>query len=144
MDAWLSRYEGVFYALLRIMAGSMFAFHGVQKVLGLLVEFPPPQMGTQLWFGGVIELVAGLLILVGFQTRWAAFLASGEMAMAYFQFHWRFQLGAQFFPGINKGELAVLYCFVFLLIFSRGSGIWSLDGLCPDRKTGTQNDPSRH
>ena len=76
----------------------------------------------QLRYSGYL---VGLLILVGFQTRWAAFLASGEMAMAYFQFHWRFQLGAQFFPGINKGELAVLYCFVFLLVFFRGSGIWS-------------------
>jgi len=123
---WFSKYSDSAYALLRIMAGFMFSFHGVQKVLGILSEFHPA-VGSQLWTGGVIELVCGLLILLGFQTRWAAFLASGEMAVAYFQFHWKFQMGAQFFPAINKGELAVLYCFIFLLIACRGGVKWSVD-----------------
>ncbi len=123
---WLSKYSDSAYALLRIMAGFMFSFHGVQKVLGILSEFHPA-VGSQLWTGGVIELVCGLLIMIGFQTRWAAFLASGEMAVAYFQFHWKFQMGAQFFPAINKGELAVLYCFIFLLIACRGGVKWSVD-----------------
>lgn len=123
---WLGRYTDHAYALLRIMAGFMFSFHGFQKILGVLSDFHPP-VGSQLWFAGVIELICGLLIMVGFQTRWAAFLASGEMAVAYFQAHWKFQLGPQFFPGINKGELAVLYCFVFLLIATRGGGRWSVD-----------------
>jgi putative oxidoreductase len=113
------------YALLRIMAGFMFSFHGIQKILGILAEFQPP-VGSQLWFGGIIELIGGLAILLGFQTRVAAFLCSGEMAVAYFQFHWKFQFGAAFFPGVNKGELAVLYCFVFLFMAAHGSGIWSL------------------
>ena len=123
---WLEKYADEAYALMRIMAGFMFSFHGFQKVLGILSEFQPP-IGSQLWFGGSLELICGLLIMVGFQTRWAAFLASGEMAVAYFQFHWKFQLGPQFFPTINKGELAVLYCFVFLFIACRGGVMWCLD-----------------
>ena len=122
----LAKYQNQTYALLRIVAGFMFSFHGVQKVFGVLAEFQPA-VGSQLWFGGLIELIAGLLILVGFKTRWAAFLASGEMAVAYFQFHWKFQLGSAFFPGINKGELAVLYCFIFLFIACRGGVMWCLD-----------------
>ena len=122
----LAKYADHAYALMRIMAGFMFSFHGVQKILGVLSDFQPA-MGSQLWFGGLIELICGLLILVGFQTRWAAFLASGEMAVAYFQFHWKFQMGPEFFPAVNKGELAVLYCFVFLFIACRGGVKWSLD-----------------
>jgi len=120
------KYADYAYALMRIMAGAMFSFHGFQKILGILSDFQPP-VGSQLWFGGMIELVCGLLILVGFQTRRAAFLASGEMAVAYFQFHWKFQMGPAFFPAVNKGELAVLYCFVFLFIASRGGVKWSVD-----------------
>ena len=123
----LAKYTDQAYALLRIMTGFMFAFHGAQKILGLFSEHPRPPVGSQIWFGGVLELIGGLLVLAGFQTRWAAFLASGEMAVAYFQFHWKFQLGSAFFPAINKGELAVLYCFVFLLIACRGGVTWCLD-----------------
>jgi putative oxidoreductase len=122
----LAKYESQAYALMRIVAGFMFSFHGAQKVLGMLAEMQPA-IGSQLWIGGVIELVGGLAIMLGLRTRWAAFLCSGEMAVAYFQFHWKFQLGPAFFPGVNKGELAVLYCFVFLLIACKGAGIWSLD-----------------
>jgi putative oxidoreductase len=105
----------------------MFSFHGMQKVLGFLSVHPMPLVGSQIWIGGVLELVCGLLLALGFQTRWAAFLISGEMAVAYFQFHWKFQLDANFFPGMNGGELAVLYCFVFLLFAARGAGKWCLD-----------------
>ena len=122
----LAKYESQAYALMRIVAGFMFLFHGAQKVLGMLAEMQPA-IGSQLWIGGVIELVGGLAIMLGLRTRWAAFLCSGEMAVAYFQFHWKFQMGPAFFPGVNKGELAVLYCFVFLLIACKGAGIWSLD-----------------
>ena len=123
---WLERYADHAYALLRIMAGFMFSFHGAQKILGVLSEVQPP-VGSQLWFGGMIELLGGLAIMLGFRTRAAAFLCCGEMAVAYFQFHWKFQIGPQFFPIINKGELAVLYCFVFLYIACRGGVKWSLD-----------------
>ena len=114
------------YAVMRIVTGFMFSFHGAQKILGVLSEFQPP-VGSQLWFGGIIELLGGLAVMLGWQTRWAAFLCSGTMAVAYFQFHWKFQMGPQFFPAINKGELAALYCFVFLVIAARGGVKWSLD-----------------
>ena len=115
------------YALLRIMTGFMFAFHGAQIILRVFAEgFPPAPVGSQLWFGGLIELIGGLLVMVGFQTRWAAFLCSGTMAVAYFQFHWKFAFDSGFFPAINQGELAVVYCFVFLLLACSGSGRWAV------------------
>jgi putative oxidoreductase len=116
----------VAYPLLRIVAGLMFAFHGLQKLFGVLSSFQPAA-GTQAWFGGIIELVTGLAIAAGFLTPWVAFLASGTMAVAYVQFHWKLALDAQFFPTQNKGELALLYAVVFLYIACRGGGIWSLD-----------------
>ena len=133
----LERFEDTAYALLRIMTGFMFSFHGMQKMFGVLSQHPQPPVGSQIWIGGVLELVCGLLVLAGVRTRWAAFLASGEMAVAYVQFHWKFQLGSQFLPGVNQGELAVLYCFIFLLIACRGGGKWSLD------KKGSRRSPCR-
>jgi len=122
----LAKHADTAYALLRIAAGFMFAFHGSQKVLGILSDFRPA-VGSQLWIGGLIELVGGLMIMLGFGTRWAAFLCSGEMAVAYIQFHWKLRTGSEFFPAINKGELAALYSFVFLYIACRGGVKWSLD-----------------
>ena len=113
------------YALLRIVAGALFFFHGAQKVLGLLAATRPP-FGTQLWFAGLIELAGGLAVMLGIGTRLAAFVASGEMAVAYFQAHWKFAIGERFFPIANGGELAVLYCFLFLYIALKGPGKWSL------------------
>ncbi len=124
---WLTKYGDHAYALMRIVAGFMFSFHGMQKILGILSEFPQPPVGSQLWIGGVLELLGGIAIMLGFQTRWAAFICSGEMAVAYFQYHWKFQTGPNFFPGINKGELAALYSFVFLYIATRGGVKWKLD-----------------
>ena len=116
------------YALMRIVTGFMFAFHGAQIILRVYAEgFPPAPMWSQTWFGGIIELLGGLAVMLGVQTRWAAFLCSGTMAVAYFQFHWKFQLGRQFFPALNQGELAALYCFVFLFIACRGGVTWRLD-----------------
>src|SRR3989338_221746 len=134
---WVERFSDDAYALLRIVTGFMFSFHGAQKILGVLSEFQPP-VGSQLWLGGLLELVGGLAILLGFRTRLAAFLCSGEMAVAYVQFHWKFQLGPQLFPAINQGELAALYCFVFLLIACRGGVKWSLDkkGRSEERRVG--------
>ena len=123
---WLARFSDRSYALLRIVAGFMFSFHGAQKILGLFTEQPPP-IGSQVWFGGWIELVGGLLIMLGVQTRFAALLCSGTMAVAYFQFHWKLQTGPEFFPTVNKGELAALYCFLFLYFACRGGVTWCVD-----------------
>jgi putative oxidoreductase len=123
---WLEKYGNYACALLRIVTGFIFSFHGAQKILGVFSQFQPPAW-SQLWFGGIIELVCGLMVLLGLQTRAAAFLSSGTMAVAYIQYHWKFQLGAQLFPAINKGELALLYSLVFLLIACRGGVKWSLD-----------------
>lgn len=123
---WLEKYSDYTYAFMRIMAGLMFFFHGAQKILGLFSAARPP-LGSQLWFAGIIELLGGLAVALGFQTGIAAFICSGEMAVAYFQAHWKFQMDSMFFPIVNKGELAVLYCFVFLYIASRGAVKWGLD-----------------
>jgi putative oxidoreductase len=123
----LSPFSDRFYAVLRVMAGLMFAFHGVQKLFGVLTAHQPA-VGSQLWIGGVIELVTGVAIAVGFFTSLAAFLASGTMAVAYIQFHWKLSGGSQLFPAVNQGELALLYSFLFLFIASRGAGPWSVDG----------------
>jgi putative oxidoreductase len=121
------------YALLRIVAGLMFSFHGMQKLFGVMSDMPSPEIGTQMWIGGVIELVGGLLVATGLMTRFAAFITSGMMAVAYFQFHLLGGTGTLptalggFLPTINKGELAVLYCFVFLYIACRGGVKWCID-----------------
>ena len=123
----LTRFAPGAYALLRIVSGLLFAFHGVQKIFGVLAE-QQPAVGTQIWIGGVLELVCGAAIALGLFASQAAFLASGMMAVAYFQFHWRFRFDSAFFPAINQGELAVVYCFLFLYIACKGSGYYSLGG----------------
>lgn len=116
------------YAFLRIVAGLLFAFHGIQGLFGVLIppEYQPP-IGSQGWYGSIIELVTGILIAGGAFTTWAAFLASGTMAVAYVQFHWKFDFGAKFFPAVNQGEPALLYSVLFLCIACRGGGLWSVD-----------------
>jgi putative oxidoreductase len=123
---FLSKYSDQAYAFLRIVSGFLFAFHGMQKILGIMSDFQA-EVGTQAWFGGIIELVGGAMIMLGLKTSIAAFICSGTMAVAYFQFHWKGQFGPEFFPAINKGEPAVLYCFIFLYLACRGSGIWAID-----------------
>ncbi len=125
LQRFLHPFEKQAYALMRIVFGLLFSFHGAQKVFGILSDHAP-SIGSQIWIGGVIELVCGLAIAVGAYTSIAAFLASGTMAVAYVQFHWKFQLGSGFLPAMNKGELAVVYCFAFLFIACRGGGIWSV------------------
>jgi putative oxidoreductase len=115
------------YALLRVLAGAMFAFHGLQKVFGVLADGVPAP-GTQLWIGGVIELATGCAMAIGAFTTWAAFLASGTMAVAYVQFHWKGDLDERILPGVNRGELALVYALLFLFVACRGGGRWSLDG----------------
>lgn len=116
------------YAAMRIVIGLMFSFHGMQKILGVLIE-QQPEVGSQKWVGGLIELAGGLLIAFGLFAVWAAFLASGTMAVAYVQFHWKGAFDSGFFPTINRGELALAYAFVFLYIACRGPGIASIDAI---------------
>ena len=123
---FLQRFTEPAFFLLRLAAGLMFGFHGMQKIFGVLSEFQPA-FPSQMWFGGMIELVAGILIAIGLWTRCAAFVASGEMAVAYIQFHWKLGMGSAFFPAINKGEMALLYCLLFLYIACRGPGPFSVD-----------------
>lgn len=124
--SWLEKHSDHAYALLRIVSGLLIAFHGIQKLFGVLSGFRAPA-GSQLWIGGILELLGGLAILVGFRARQAAFVLSGMMAVAYLQFHWKFQFGAAFWPAVNKGELAVVYCFVLLFMSTRNAGTWCLD-----------------
>lgn len=127
----LSPFSEPVYGAIRIVTGLMFSFHGMQKILGILRPYPAPPLGSQMWFGGMIELVAGLLIAVGLFTRCAAFVASGTMAVAYWQFHvfgnTKVQGIGQFIPGMNDGTPAVLYCFLFLYFACKGAGPWSID-----------------
>jgi len=111
---------------MRIVAGAMFTLHGTQKIFGWFAQHETA-FASQMWFGGMIELICGLLLVVGFQTRISAFLSSGTMAVAYIQFHWGFELGANILPLVNHGDGAVLYSFLFLYIASKGAGKWSLD-----------------
>jgi putative oxidoreductase len=122
MERVLGRFSPQLYALMRIAVGLLFACHGAQKLFGL---FGGPQMplASQMGLAGVIELLGGLLVAIGFLTGTAALIASGEMAAAYLMAH--FPRGGV--PLQNGGEPAVLYCFVFLYIASRGAGIWGVD-----------------
>ena len=137
MERFLGKYSPYIYAILRIVAGFLFLWHGTQKLFGFPASPPnpcqcPPSpamsegMKMLMSVGGVIELVAGLLIIFGLFAGFAAFIASGMMAVAYFMSHFSMQY---FLPIQNRGELAVLYCFLFLYIASRGSGPWSIDSL---------------
>jgi putative oxidoreductase len=124
MTGFMKKYDGEAYALLRIIAGLLFLWHGTQKLFSF-----PAAMGVEVpafvvYVAGPIELIGGVLIAIGLFTRWSAFVCSGLMAAAYWMAH-----GTQsFWPMLNKGELAILYCFVFLFIAAHGAGKWSADG----------------
>ena len=127
---WLQRFEPPIYAVLRVVAGLLFACHGAQKIFGMFGEHGGGHLPPLMLVGGWIELAGGLLIALGLFAAIAAFIASGEMAVAYFMAHaphgpW---------PIVNKGELAVLYCFVFLYIAARGTGPYGLDVLLAKRR----------
>jgi len=130
-----TRAEPIVYNALRIIAGAMFMLHGMQKTFGLW-GLDPAQLNAQLQVGGYIELVTGIMIALGIGTRAAAFLASGQMAVAYFQFHWKFAFDERILPLVNHGDDTVLYCFVFLLFTVRGAGSASIDALLAKRKSG--------
>jgi len=128
MERFLGRYAETAYALLRIVAGFTFSLHGAQKVFGCFGgpggDGQAVPLASMMGLAGLIELVCGVLVLVGLLASWAAFLASGEMATAYFMAH----APQGFWPLTNGGELAALYAFLFLYIAARGAGSLSLDG----------------
>jgi len=121
MNKWLGQFSPQLYAILRIVVGFLFACHGAQKLFGALGGTKAPIVSL-MGFGGIIEFVGGILICIGLLTSWAAFLASGMMAVAYFKAHFP----GGFWPIQNRGELAVVYCFLFLYMASRGAGTWSV------------------
>jgi putative oxidoreductase len=121
LDSWAPRMRSV----LRIIAALLFMEHGTQKLLG----FPPgdfsPETFTLIWFAGLLEIVGGALLVLGLWTRPVAFVLSGEMAVAY----WMAHAPQSFFPVLNGGDAAILYCFVFLYLVFAGPGPWSLDAM---------------
>ena len=122
MLAVLRRFEPQAYTVMRMVFGFLFMFHGLQKMFGMFGG-NPAELSTLRGVGGLIEVIAGPLIAVGFLTVPTAFICSGEMAVAYFTSHQPRAL----WPVQNAGELAVLYCFAYLYMATRGAGIWSLD-----------------
>ncbi|MPZ18902.1 MAG: DoxX family membrane protein [Luteitalea sp.] len=123
MERILGKYSDGIYAALRIVVGILFACHGAQKLFGAFGGSPIPEPLNTV--AGAIEFFGGALVAVGFFTGWAAFITSGQMAVAYFMGH----ASGGFWPIVNQGELAVLYCFLFLYMASRGSGAFSVDRL---------------
>jgi putative oxidoreductase len=120
--------EGVWAAralsLLRIVAALLLLLHGSTKLLGFPPsEMPMPAAMSLMWVGGLLELVGGLMLMIGILSRPVAFILSGEMAVAY----WMFHAPNSTFPSVNGGDAAILYCFVFLLIAAAGPGPWSVD-----------------
>jgi len=127
----------VTWFLLRVVAGLLFLQAGGMKILDWFGGIPAehgghPALLTQIWIGGMLELVGGAMILLGLLTRPVAFILAGEMAVAYFQFH---QPGGTW-PIQNHGEPAVLLCFIFLAFAAQGGGPWSLDALIAQRRRG--------
>lgn len=141
MEGFLGRYSTYIYALLRIVTGFLFMWHGTQKLFGyppaqLPPGTPPPDLSTLMAIGGGIEFIGGLLIMIGLFTSFAAFISSGMMAVAYWG--WHFSTEA-WLPIQNRGEAAVLYCFVLLYIASRGSGVWSVESMFKGSRSASTN-----
>lgn len=134
MAPFMQPYTAQTYALMRIVIGFLFLCHGAQKLFGWPAAMPEGVQAPAfvIWIAGPIELVGGLLVMIGLLTRWAAFVSSGQMAAAYFMAHGFSKWSEMGFLGLapinNQGELAVVYCFVFLFIAAYGAGIWSVEG----------------
>lgn len=119
----LARFSPQILSILRIMTALLLLQHGLSKFFGFPMAMNTPPMFSLFWFAGVIEIVGGLLLLIGLFSRWAAFILSGELAFAYFIGH----APKGFYPLLNGGEAAVLFCFVFLYLAAAGPGPWSVD-----------------
>lgn len=130
MSSFMMSFNSQCYALMRIVAGFLFLWHGAQKLFGIPIPVPGEVPAFITYVAGPIELIGGILVMIGLFTRQAAFLASGLMAAAYWMGHGTKAL----LPLQNQGELAVLYCFVFLFISTQGGGIWSVDAVLRNRE----------
>jgi putative oxidoreductase len=130
MERWLSKYSEILYGIFRIVVGALFACHGAQKLFGMFGGLGAP-LTPLLVAAGIIEFFGGVLIALGLGAGYAAFIASGEMAFAYFMMH----APGGFWPIKNKGELAVHYCFIFLYIASKGSGRLSIEALARKQRS---------
>jgi len=126
----IDRLEPYVFSILRIMVGLLFMQHGLVKLFGFPTGAGFPSFLSQTWFEGVIEMIGGGLIVIGLFTRWAALITSGEMAIGYFMVH----APKSFFPYVNGGNLAILYCFVFFYLVFAGPGPISLDALLWKKK----------
>ncbi|MEO0528039.1 MAG: DoxX family protein [Bacteroidota bacterium] len=131
MNDFFNKWQPKVLALLRIIVGFLIFWHGTQKLFG----YPPSEnmqgdLSGLLFAAGVLEFVGGVMLFIGFGTRWAAFVLSGMMAVAYCMVF----IGTSFLPIVNQGELAVLYCFVFFYMFFSGGGTWSIDGFLSSKR----------
>ena len=133
LDKLLAGRDPQAYALLRIVAGFLFIFHGSQKLFDFPLEFPYP-MSPLMQAAGLIEVIGGAMIMLGLLSSPVAFICSGTMAVGYWMAHGMRAL----FPRLNGGELSALYCFIFLFIACKGSGIWSVDQITSS-KTKNEN-----
>jgi putative oxidoreductase len=135
LDNWTPKALGA----VRIMASLLYIEHGTQKLFG----FPTPAHSLSPLFSfmglaGGLELVGGVLLLLGLRTRIVAFILSGEMAVAYFMAH----ASRSFFPVLNGGDAAILYCFIFLLFVFAGGGSWTIDGILGSNRAGPKREVS--
>jgi putative oxidoreductase len=128
--AALDRYAPAVLSILRIMTGLLFLEHGLSKLFGYPQPGDMPAFLTLIWFAGIIEFAGSILVALGLFTRAAAFIMSGEMAFAYFMAHAPHSI----FPILNRGEAAILFCFIFLYLVFAGGGPLSLDALLWRRK----------
>jgi putative oxidoreductase len=126
----LSRLGPYVLSIVRIVVALMFFEHGLSRLFGFPSPMPTPALFTMYWFAGAIEFVGGAMLLFGLATRAVAFIMSGEMAFAYFISH----APQSFFPILNRGDAAILYCFIFFYIAFAGGGVWSLDAILSERR----------
>ena len=124
-------------SIMRIVSGAVFLTSGTMKLFGYPpspVPMPPIPVLSEMWIGGMLETFGGLAIVLGLFTRPVAFVLAGEMAVAYFQFHFP----QSFFPTTNMGIPALLYCFIFLYLVFAGAGVWSIDAMIARSQRGNR------